>query len=73
MVYTTFKDVFLESFVMYLVSLPIYVNLTHLWFWFSCSCLCFCFLLLQILFRYRCVVFIFMNNLLYDVNFFLFL
>ena len=50
-VYATFKDVFFKCFVMYLVSLPTYVKLTHLWFWVSCSYLCLCFVFLPILFR----------------------
>ena len=50
-VYATLKDVFLKSFVMYLVSLPTYVNLTHLLFWSSCSCLYLCFVFLPNLLR----------------------
>ena len=69
MVYATFKDVFLKSFVMYLVSLPIYVNLTH--FWFSCSCFCRCFVFLPTI-QDRSVVFVVMNDLFHGVDFFLF-
>jgi hypothetical protein len=61
---------FFKSFVMYLFSLPIYVNWPIFDFGFMTF---FLFCVFPDSIQERCVVFVVMNNLLHDINLFLFL